>query len=138
MKRIKLAEIRETVGRHYGITRAEMVGPCRQRRYARPRQIAMYLSRELTQASTTKIGQYYGRRDHTTTIYACRSVARLMDADARLSADIAYLRSLLTGEYVITLTHPGPFQCDVDGLVISQIYLPVRPIPYVGCAQPTP
>ena len=82
-----VADIRRTVAAHYGLTDADMVGQCRERRVARPRQVAMYLARELTCQSFPIIGRSF-HRDHTTVIHGCGTIADLRRYDSRMAADI--------------------------------------------------
>jgi chromosomal replication initiator protein len=64
---------------------------------ARPRQVAMYLAKQLTPRSLPEIGRKFGGRDHTTVIYAIRKIEELRTGDASLSEDIETLRRLLQG-----------------------------------------
>ena len=63
---------------------------------ARPRQMAMALSKELTEHSLPEIGDAFGGRDHTTVLYACRKIAELCDTDGRTREDRAKLVRQLT------------------------------------------
>jgi len=82
-----VADIRRTVAAHYGLTDAEMLAPCRQRRVARPRQVAMYLATELTSKPSALIGRVF-QRDGSTVRYARRFVSRARLRDTRMAADI--------------------------------------------------
>lgn len=64
----------------------------RKPEYARPRQVAMYLARDLTKASFPEIGRRFGGRDHSTVIHAHRLIPRLCDDDAGLAAHVAAIR----------------------------------------------
>ena len=81
----------QQVADHYGITVADILSARRNREVARPRQVAMYLVRELTKLSTTRIGEVFGGRDHSTVMYACEKVAELVAKDDKLRSDIALL-----------------------------------------------
>jgi chromosomal replication initiator protein len=73
-------EIQAAVAEHFGITRPELLSSSRSARVAWPRQVAMYLTRELTGDSLPSIGRDFGGRDHTTVMHACkRTLARLSD-----------------------------------------------------------
>jgi chromosomal replication initiator protein len=62
---------------------------------ARPRQIAMYLSKQLTTRSLPEIGRKFGGRDHTTVIHAVRKIEQLREEDAALDEDVDLLRRML-------------------------------------------
>lgn len=93
--RMNVARIQEVVANHFHIPAAEMVSQRRARAVARPRQIAMFLTKELTIKSLPDIGKLFGNRDHTTVIHAVRTVKRLCDADAEFEADVEALREAL-------------------------------------------
>lgn len=76
---ISISQIQSEVCRYYRLTKAELVGSKRSRPVVLPRQIAMYLSRELTDASLPKIGNEFGRRDHTTVLHATTKIERLLN-----------------------------------------------------------
>lgn len=78
VKPISISLIKEEVSRFYGISKNDLIGNKRSQSIAYPRQIAMYLSRELTDHSLPKIGTEFGGRDHTTVIYANTKIQRLM------------------------------------------------------------
>ena len=73
-----VAEIQRAVCRHFGITCAQLVSANRKRAIARPRQIAMWLSRNLTKRSLPDIGRRFGGRDHTTALHAVRRIDALI------------------------------------------------------------
>ena len=89
--------IQSEVCRYYGVTLGEMTGDKRTRRIVRPRQVAMYLSRELTDASLPAIGRSFGGRDHTTVMYAVQKVATQMGGEGDMLTDVEALTSRLTG-----------------------------------------
>ena len=62
-----------------------MIGPKRLRTYARPRQIAMFLSKQLTSRSLPEIGRRFGGRDHTTVIHSVKTIERLRNEDKELN-----------------------------------------------------
>lgn len=86
-----ISRIQRTVAEYYNIPMIEMVSQRRSREVARPRQIAMYLARELTTFSLPEIGRRFGNRDHTTVIYAIRKIGEMDEEDPKTSADIAAL-----------------------------------------------
>jgi chromosomal replication initiator protein len=78
---ITIARIQEAVSHRFGVTHDELVSPRRSQAVAYPRQVAMYLSRELTDASLPLIGKEFGGRDHTTVIHAKDKITRLIRED---------------------------------------------------------
>jgi chromosomal replication initiator protein len=72
-----------------------MLSARRARSVARPRQIAMYLSKQLTTRSLPEIGRKFGGRDHTTVIHAVRKIEQLREEDAALDEDVDLLRRML-------------------------------------------
>ena len=72
-----------------------MMGPKRARNVARPRQIAMYLSKQLTSRSLPEIGRRFGGRDHTTIMHGVRKIEELIIDDSAMSEDIAVLKRML-------------------------------------------
>jgi chromosomal replication initiator protein len=79
----------------YGVTAKELLGPSRLRRVMVPRQVAMYLARELSGLSLPRLGTAFGGRDHTTVLHACRKVAADALLDATLAGMVRQLRSEL-------------------------------------------
>jgi chromosomal replication initiator protein len=96
-RRISIDEIQTQVAEHYRIRKAEMTSARRAREVARPRQVAMYLSKQLTPKSLPDIGRRFGGRDHTTVIHAVRQIEKLRASDAELDADIRLLTRQLDG-----------------------------------------
>jgi chromosomal replication initiator protein len=96
-RRISIDEIQTRVSDHYRIRKAEMTSARRAREVARPRQVAMYLSKQLTPRSLPEIGRRFGGRDHTTVIHAVRQIEKLRAQDAELDADIRLLTRQLEG-----------------------------------------
>jgi chromosomal replication initiator protein len=78
---VTIANIQEAVSGCFGLTVAELVSPRRSQAVAYPRQVAMYLARELTDSSLPKIGKEFGGRDHTTVIHATTKITRLISED---------------------------------------------------------
>ena len=92
-----LREIQKKVAEHFDIKLAEMHSSRRARSVARPRQIAMYLSKQLTSRSLPEIGRRFGGRDHTTVMHAIRKVDELRNSDTVFSEDVELLRRVLQG-----------------------------------------
>ena len=95
-KLITVENIQKTVAEYYKIRVADLLSKRRSRSITRPRQLAMALAKELTSHSLPEIGDAFGGRDHTTVLHACRKVAELKDADARVAEDYANLLRTLT------------------------------------------
>lgn len=91
----RIARIQAVVALSYEISPAHMKSLSRCRSVAWPRQVAMYLARELTGHSLAVIGYHFGARDHTTAIYAIRAVERRMTDDPLYLADVQVLREAL-------------------------------------------
>jgi chromosomal replication initiator protein len=72
-----------------------MIGPKRLRIYARPRQVAMYLCKQMTSRSLPEIGRHFGRRDHTTVMYGVKRIEELKVQDGQIAEDLELLRRTL-------------------------------------------
>ncbi len=96
-RRITIDEIQKRVAEHYNIKLADMHSARRSRVVARPRQVAMYLAKQLTPRSLPEIGRKFGGRDHTTVIHAVRKVEELTGQDQSFCEDVALLRRMLQG-----------------------------------------
>ncbi len=94
-RRVTIDEIQRRVAEHFNIRFAEMTSARRARAYARPRQVAMFLSKQLTSRSLPEIGRKFGGRDHTTVMHAVRRIEELKEADPVLAEDIELLRRML-------------------------------------------
>ena len=90
-RQITMENIQKTVADYYKIKVAEMYSKKRSRNFARPRQIAMALARELTNHSFPEIGEAFGSRHHTTVMHACDEVEQLRQNDPNVARDIAFL-----------------------------------------------
>jgi chromosomal replication initiator protein len=93
-----IAEIQRAVAERFGMKMLDMVSHRRARCVARPRQVAMYLAREMTVLSLPAIGKHFGGRDHTTVMHACKRVEELTETDPRLALAIAEIASALSGD----------------------------------------
>ncbi|MFP4386035.1 MAG: chromosomal replication initiator protein DnaA [Alphaproteobacteria bacterium] len=96
-RRITIDEIQRKVAEHYNLRLSDMHSARRARSVARPRQVAMYLSKLLTARSLPEIGRKFGGRDHTTVMHAIRKVEELMGDDAQIAQDVEVVRRALTG-----------------------------------------
>jgi len=94
-RRVTIEEIQRKVAEHWNIRLTDMSSARRARAVARPRQVAMYLAKQLTSRSLPEIGRKFGNRDHTTVMHAVARVAELMERDAAFAEDVELLRRML-------------------------------------------
>ena len=95
-KMVTIENIQKTVAQYYKIRVADLISKRRTRSIARPRQVAMALSKELTNHSLPEIGDAFGGRDHTTVLHACRKVAELKENDTTIGEEYALLLRTLS------------------------------------------
>jgi len=96
-RRVTIEEIQKRVAEHFNIKVSDMHSARRSRAVARPRQVAMYLAKQLTPRSLPEIGRKFGGRDHTTVMHAVRKVEELRTADSSFAEDVELLRRMLEG-----------------------------------------
>lgn len=94
-RRVTIEEIQKKVAEHFQIRVADMHSARRARAVTRPRQVAMYLSKQLTSRSLPEIGRKFGGRDHTTVMHAVKKVEELIGQDPAFSEDVNLLRRML-------------------------------------------
>ena len=94
-RRVTIEEIQKRVAEHWNIRLSDMSSARRARAVARPRQVAMYLAKQLTSRSLPEIGRKFGNRDHTTVMHAVKVVAELIETDADFSERVELLRRML-------------------------------------------
>jgi chromosomal replication initiator protein len=94
-RRVTIEEIQKRVAEHFNIRLADMHSARRARAVARPRQVAMYLAKQLTSRSLPEIGRKFGGRDHTTVMHAVKKVEELRSADIGFNEDVELLRRML-------------------------------------------
>ncbi len=94
-RRVTIEEIQKQVAEHFNIKLSEMHSARRSRAIARPRQIAMYLAKQLTSRSLPEIGRKFGGRDHTTVMHAVKKIDELRQTDVGFSEDVDLLRRML-------------------------------------------
>jgi chromosomal replication initiator protein len=94
---ITVPNIQKTVADFYQLRLQDLLSKRRSRSLARPRQVAMALSKELTEHSLPEIGEAFGGRDHTTVLHACRTIRDLTETDGKLRQDYEKLVRILTG-----------------------------------------
>lgn len=96
-RQLSIEHIQKTVADYYKIKVADMHSKKRTRAIARPRQVAMWLAKDLTPLSLPAIGEAFGGRDHTTVLHACRTIADLRLGDHQLNHDVHVLTQVLRG-----------------------------------------
>ena len=94
-RKITVAEIKKHVAEYHGIREEVMVGRSRHIEYLLPRQIAMYLARQLTDLSLPNIGRYLGGRDHTTVMHAESKISRLVAENSHIRAKVGDLTEII-------------------------------------------
>ena len=94
-RKVTVEEIQRKVSEHYNIRLSDMIGPKRVRTYARPRQVAMYLAKQLTSRSLPEIGRRFGGRDHTTVMHGVKRIEELRNKDSQIADDLELLRRSL-------------------------------------------
>ncbi|AXY21024.1 Chromosomal replication initiator protein DnaA [Komagataeibacter saccharivorans] len=94
-RRVTIEEIQRKVAEHWNIRLTDMSSARRARAVARPRQVAMYLAKQLTSRSLPEIGRKFGNRDHTTVMHAVSRVTELMEQDPAFAEDVELLRRML-------------------------------------------
>jgi len=94
---IAIADIKAETCRHFGLSDEELLSPSRTARVSWPRHVAMYLARELTDASLPSIGREFGGRDHTTVLHACRRTASRLASDETSRDAVENLQRRITG-----------------------------------------
>jgi chromosomal replication initiator protein len=92
---VNIEAIQKKVAEHFDIRLADMTSKRRPENIAFPRQIAMFLSREMTESSLNTIGDAFGGRDHGTVLHACRLVKDRMEVDANVRQVVSYLQKQL-------------------------------------------
>ena len=95
-RQISIENIQKTVSDYYNIRVSDLLSSKRNRSLARPRQVSMCLSKELTNHSLPEIGDSFGGRDHTTVLHACRRISALREEDADIADDYTKLIRTLT------------------------------------------
>lgn len=123
--KVKADTIRKTVGEYYGLPKAVMMSRSRVYQIARPRMIAMMLTRELTGLSLPRIGKLYGGKHHTTVISAIKRVPQIIAKSAKVAADMIAIRALLSAFEAEEVAR----SVSLDTLAAPSL---VPPVPVVG------
>lgn len=91
VKEISIEKIQRKVAEYFSLKPSDIIGKNRSRSIARPRQVAMYLSRKLTRHSFPEIGAFFGNKDHTTVLFACNKIEKEMEIDSKLKAHVEHI-----------------------------------------------
>jgi chromosomal replication initiator protein len=95
-RRIKIEDILRIISRHFGVSKGDLLSQRRHRSVVWPRQIGMYLAKQLTARSLPEIGRRFGNRDHTTVLHAIRKIENEISGNPRLRDEIDELKKLLS------------------------------------------
>jgi chromosomal replication initiator protein len=95
-KQVTMENIQKMTAEYYKIRVADLLSKRRNRSIARPRQVAMAISKELTNHSLPEIGDAFGGRDHTTVLHACRKIKELRETEQRIEEDYVNITNILT------------------------------------------
>ena len=95
-RRIKIEDILRIISRHFGVSKGDLLSQRRHRSVVWPRQIGMYLAKQLTARSLPEIGRRFGNRDHTTVLHAIRKIQGQITDSPRLKDEIEDLKKLLS------------------------------------------
>jgi chromosomal replication initiator protein len=96
-RQVSVENIQKTVAEYFKIKISDMLSKKRSRNYSKPRQLAMALTRELTNLSFPEIGEAYGGRHHTTVMHACEEIEQLRLSNQSVAQDVAILKQVLKG-----------------------------------------
>ncbi|HLZ74938.1 chromosomal replication initiator protein DnaA [Phenylobacterium sp.] len=96
-RKVTVDQIQKTVAEHYGLKQADLISERRARAVARPRQVAMWLAKQITVRSLPDIGRRFGGRDHTTVLHAVRRIEALKGEDPQIARDVDVLLRKLRG-----------------------------------------
>lgn len=95
-RRIKIEDILRIISRHYGVSKGDILSQRRHRSVVWPRQIGMYLAKQMTSRSLPEIGRRFGNRDHTTVLHAIRKIDGELNGNTRLRDEIEDLKKQLS------------------------------------------
>ena len=96
-RRVNVEDIQRAVAGHYHVKVSDMHSARRSVAVARPRQVAMYLAKQLTSKSLPEIGRKFGGKDHTTVMHAVRRIEELCGKDQEMREDVELLQRMLQG-----------------------------------------
>ena len=88
---VSVQAVQKAVSERFGVPEEALLGPRRDRKTSLARQVAMYLTRELTRSTLSEVGELFGGKAHSTVVYACQKLEQEMKQDARLAAAVQQL-----------------------------------------------
>ena len=94
-RRVKIEDILRIVSRHFGVSKGDLLSQRRHRSVVWPRQIGMYLAKQMTARSLPEIGRRFGNRDHTTVLHAIRKIEGVLTDNPRLHDELDTLKKML-------------------------------------------
>ena len=95
IEQISIEQVSKAVSQHLNVVESKLYGKSRQMEIALARQVAMFLSRELTQSSLVTIGRHFGKRDHSTVIHACKTIEDKIKSDNNVNMLIDKIKAEL-------------------------------------------
>ena len=98
-KRVRIEDIQKIVARHFNVSKNDLLSTRRTRVIVHPRQVSMYLAKQLTPRSLPEIGRRFGGRDHTTVLHAVRKIEGLLANDSKMTQEIELLKRLIYDEH---------------------------------------
>lgn len=113
---IMISDVRRATALFYRIGEADLMGPSKVRKFSKPRQLGMFLSRELTGKSYPLIAQRFNRSDHTTVVYACQAVAARLEKSQILRESADAIRRMVIDLNSSHSTFPQPNLCPLDNV----------------------
>jgi chromosomal replication initiator protein len=87
--------IQRVVAEKFGLSLNDLKGPKRTQKIVLPRQLAMYIAREITEYTTTEVGEYFGGRDHTTVMHSCKMIEERVQTDPSFESTIESLKRMI-------------------------------------------
>jgi len=129
---IAIHSIKRAVAHHFGLPPTQFDSAVRSRNIARPRQIAMYLARRLTNKSSVEIGAAFGGRDHTTVLHAVQKVEQLRDADPAFDALVRELGRIIPERISLPAQLP-PDLAEASRLAVLNVVRTAKQEPDGGC-----
>jgi hypothetical protein len=127
---MRIEDVKRLTATFYRVTREDMEGERRARRWAWPRQVGMALSRQYTGKSMPEIGRRFGGRDHTTVLHAIRSVRRRVAEDSDICQDIVWLCAQIeSGAITVPSTWPAEFADKLRPLATAPVFIESAALP---------
>jgi chromosomal replication initiator protein len=94
---VSVQSVQKAVSERFGVPEEALTGPRRDRKTSLARQVAIYLTRELTRSSLAQVGELFGGKTHSTVLYSCQKLEQEMKTDADLAAMVQQITTRLKG-----------------------------------------